>query len=262
MSLSNAREDELVPAESARLKKKLSEVKLLTKGAPHALLLGTAQRDGLDDPRVWEKGAERPMLESSSVKRVAQRPQKPLKPTKPSRDRDAAASDSPPVRAADKVRESLLKLLRHLTNVSEDLEALSSASVDTAASPVSGSEVHTCGQNSYGELAHCDIEPRKSFSRVRFLEGKSVVAIGAGNEHTVFVTSAGAVLAAGYNDNGQCGVGSTSQVRQPATLEYIAQENVSQVHVSNGCEHSLLITAEGKMFAFGYNYRGQVSRPV
>lgn len=119
-------------------------------------------------------------------------------------------------------------------------------------------EIFTCGQNSYGELGHGDVMIRKSFDKVSFFEAKSIVAAGAGNEHTVFVSSLGKVYVSGYNDNGQCGLGSTQQVRQPSLVTAIEGEDISKVHVYNGSEHTLLVTRDGRLFAFGYNYRGQL----
>jgi hypothetical protein len=117
--------------------------------------------------------------------------------------------------------------------------------------------VWSCGQNSYGELGLGDSLMRKSFVRVACLDEKRVLSIGAGNEHSLFVTQEGKLLTAGYNDNGQCGVGSTQQVRQPTVVAALEDE-VAQVHVYNGCEHTLAVTRDGKIYSFGYNYRGQV----
>ena len=66
-------------------------------------------------------------------------------------------------------------------------------------------EVWTFGQNSYGELVQGDTATRKSPARVMAVEGKNIVAVCAGNEHTVLMTGDGLVYTAGYNDNGQCG---------------------------------------------------------
>ena len=118
--------------------------------------------------------------------------------------------------------------------------------------------VWTCGQNSCGELGLSDATQRKSFTKAEFLEGHNVVGIGAGNEHSVFMTSDGRVFVSGYNDNGQCGVGTTNQVRSPTLVSSLQGEEIAQVHVYNGCEHTLLVTKEGKLMAFGYNYRGQL----
>ena len=123
---------------------------------------------------------------------------------------------------------------------------------------ITQSYVWSCGQNSYGELGHEDVNQRRSFSKVAFLEDKCVISIGAGNEHSVFVTKDGKLFVSGYNDNGQCGTGSNQQVRQISQVQALEGEYISQVHVYNGCEHTLAITKDGKLFSFGYNYRGQL----
>lgn len=123
----------------------------------------------------------------------------------------------------------------------------------------SKSYVWSCGQNSYGELGHCDGSLRKTFSKINFLEGKGVVSVGAGNEHSIFVCNDGKVFVTGYNDNGQCGNGKTEQVKSPQQVTALAGEDIAKVFVFNGCEHTLVTTRDGKLYSFGYNYRGQVS---
>lgn len=66
------------------------------------------------------------------------------------------------------------------------------------------------------------------------------------------------MLACGYNDNGQCGVGSTQQVRQITSVCALEGEDIATVHIHNGCEHSMAISRDGKLYAFGFNYRGQL----
>jgi Regulator of chromosome condensation (RCC1) repeat len=119
--------------------------------------------------------------------------------------------------------------------------------------------VWSCGQNSYGELGHGDGIVRKSFTKVAFFEGRGVVSIGAGNEHSVFVCVDGRMYVTGYNDNGQCGSGKTEQVKAPQQVTALEGEDVSQAFVFNGCEHTLVTTKDGKLYSFGYNYRGQVT---
>jgi len=69
----------------------------------------------------------------------------------------------------------------------------------------------------------------------------------------------GKVFTAGYNDNGQCGLGHQMRV---STLQHVASlpPNVKakQVHAYNGCEHTMVVTEDGKLYSFGYNYRGQL----
>ena len=124
----------------------------------------------------------------------------------------------------------------------------------------SNSTVWSCGQNSYGELGHYDGLSRKTFHKINFLDGKGVVSIGAGNEHSIFVCKDGKVYVTGYNDNGQCGNGNIEQVKAPQNVVALDDEIITQVFVFNGCEHTLLTTKDGRLYSFGYNYRGQVKR--
>ena len=143
-----------------------------------------------------------------------------------------------------------------ITSSAAEISLHRSAIVSTAIA--SKSYVWSCGQNSYGELGHCDGAARKSFTKINSLEGKGVVSVGAGNEHSVFVCGDGKVFVTGYNDNGQCGNGKTEQVKSPQLVSALVGEDITKVFVFNGCEHTLLTTRDGKLYSFGYNYRGQV----
>jgi hypothetical protein len=129
----------------------------------------------------------------------------------------------------------------------------------SSASNHSSNRVWSSGQNTYGELGMGDTTAKKSFVRIASLDDKQIISIGAGNEHSLFVTAEGKLFACGYNDNGQCAAGSVAQVLKPALVQSLEEEEVSQVSVYNGCEHTLAVTKDGRVFAFGYNARGQVN---
>lgn len=119
-------------------------------------------------------------------------------------------------------------------------------------------EVWSCGQNSYGELGHGDTITRKSFDRIEALQRKDVMQVSAGNEHSIVLCSDGTVFTCGYNDNGQCGVGVTNRVGSITEIHKFGEHMIAQVHAYNGCEHSVIVTEEGRAATFGYNYRGQL----
>ena len=136
-------------------------------------------------------------------------------------------------------------------------DAMSTTAFASTTTPTDA-EVWTCGQNSYGELGHGDVNLRRSFTRVSYFDSKHIGCIGAGNEHSLFVSQQGKTYVCGYNDNGQCGMGTNQQVRQPSLIPFLEGEDVIGVFVFNGCEHTLVLTRDGKLFSFGYNYRGQL----
>ena len=119
-------------------------------------------------------------------------------------------------------------------------------------------EVYSFGQNSYGELAHGDVEERLTPTLVSFCSDKPVVSIACGNEHTAILTEGGTLYTCGYNDSGQCGVGRTGRVTKLREVQALHGKPVVQVYSSNGCEHLAAVTQDGELYTCGYNARGQL----
>ena len=67
--------------------------------------------------------------------------------------------------------------------------------------------MYTCGQNSYGELGHEHSEERFFPEKVKFLVGRNLARIAAGNEHTAVLTDTGEVFTCGAGMFGRLGHG-------------------------------------------------------
>jgi hypothetical protein len=137
------------------------------------------------------------------------------------------------------------------------------AGVDALPAPghPAGTTVWTCGQNSYGELCGLEGASHRVPGLVAQVSGAGVVGIAAGNEHTVMLTRAGEVLSVGYNENGQCGhsAGALAELQCGLGVVHgLGPVDVTQVHAYNGCEHTLMVTRDGQLWAVGYNSRGQL----
>ncbi|ETV97749.1 hypothetical protein, variant 4 [Aphanomyces invadans] len=118
--------------------------------------------------------------------------------------------------------------------------------------------MYTFGQNSYGELGHGDTMSRMVPTRVKFCEGRNVIDVACGNENTIASCENGEVFACGYNDSGQCGMGTTQRVHSFKLIMSLVDKQVVKLSAGNGCEHVAAVSDSGHVYTFGYNARGQL----
>ncbi|MCL2129855.1 MAG: hypothetical protein FWH35_05825 [Treponema sp.] len=110
------------------------------------------------------------------------------------------------------------------------------------------------GYNYYGELGIGSRDQQSSFRKVDSA-GQNIKTIAAGIRHTVVLKEDGTLWAAGYNFNGQLGLGDTldrnafSQVRS-------AGNDVAAV--AAGSYHTVILKKDGSVWTAGSNYWGQL----
>lgn len=80
--------------------------------------------------------------------------------------------------------------------------------------------------------------------------------IAAGGRHSLVVTDEGVLYTFGYGTNGQLGLKSTSNKVRPHLVKDLFGQKVIQV--AAGWNHSLVITANGDIWACGYGAHGQL----
>ncbi|ROQ72994.1 alpha-tubulin suppressor-like RCC1 family protein [Streptomyces sp. CEV 2-1] len=88
-------------------------------------------------------------------------------------------------------------------------------------------------------------------------QGTTATGISAGAGHALAVTSTGDVLAWGDNDFGQLGDGTTTDHNVPIETP-IPADSGTVTQIAAGDDHSLALTATGKVLAWGYNAEGQL----
>ena len=91
------------------------------------------------------------------------------------------------------------------------------------------------------------------------LAGKMIVALAGGDDHSLALADDGKVYAWGRNDFGQLGDGTTDPRTSPVAVDVtgvLAGKTV--VAIGGGHTHSLVLTSDGKLYAWGYNQNGQL----
>ena len=107
------------------------------------------------------------------------------------------------------------------------------------------------GRNNNGQLG--DGTTSDSHVPSKVLEGVSKVATGT--YHSLAVKTDGSLWAWGYNSDGQVGNGTSGSGTNLSTPVRIMD---GVVQVAAGCYHSLAVKTDGSLWAWGYNYYGQV----
>eukprot|EP01138_Halocafeteria_seosinensis_P005914 gb/GECG01006046.1/.p1 GENE.gb/GECG01006046.1/~~gb/GECG01006046.1/.p1 ORF type:complete len:452 (+),score=62.91 gb/GECG01006046.1/:1-1356(+) len=104
-----------------------------------------------------------------------------------------------------------------------------------------------------GAVGRKDAEPGVP-GVVEELKDKRIVAVSCGRAHTVALTSEGEVYAFGQQYEGQCGQGTTSNVKSPTKIDFGGKK---AREISAGGEHTLVLLEDGKVYVFGDDDDGQ-----
>lgn len=120
-----------------------------------------------------------------------------------------------------------------------------------------------CGINLVGQCGHApDLSlpktgnPHASLRRLPLAAGAPAQDVACGKANTFALAADGSVWACGWNKFGQCGVGHRRDVfiMEPVQLVGAA----AATHVSSGAVHTCIVTADGSLWACGYNGNGQM----
>jgi alpha-tubulin suppressor-like RCC1 family protein len=121
-------------------------------------------------------------------------------------------------------------------------------------------EVYAWGWNSWGQIGNgCNRDQLKPI-KVKGFNGERVVMISCGECHSMALTECGHVYSWGQNNCGQLGIGNNVSLNEPKFVAVIDQNkyNVFIEKISCGSFHSLLLSSDGYIYAFGRNKSGEL----
>eukprot|EP00937_MAST-01D_sp_MAST-1D-sp2_P001609 g1609.t1 len=121
-------------------------------------------------------------------------------------------------------------------------------------------EVFGQGANRHGQLGLGHSREQTLPTRVPALSGKGVHALACGGYHSLVATRRNELFVFGKNERAQLGLGEkfarVGQVETPTKLDELC--GVQVTHVAGGFRHSVVATADGKVYGFGNNRYGEL----
>ncbi|XP_058799619.1 uncharacterized protein LOC131669061 isoform X2 [Phymastichus coffea] len=121
---------------------------------------------------------------------------------------------------------------------------------------VTNNGVYAWGNNKYGQLGLGDVHQCPNPELITALAQKIIVEAVAGQHHSTALTSDGRLFTWGWGVHGQLGHGNTEAKREPTLVSYLL--GVVIRFVSAGYAHTLALSADGYVYAFGCNSFGQL----
>jgi hypothetical protein len=116
-------------------------------------------------------------------------------------------------------------------------------------------EVYAWGSNYRGQIGCGDDFYESIPTKVKALNDIKIKMISCGYHHSMVLTENGCVYSWGYNEFGQLGLGNTINSNTP---KQIKMKDIIIDKITCGRSHSLFLTNNGVIYAFGSNLYGQI----
>lgn len=120
------------------------------------------------------------------------------------------------------------------------------------------SVVYSTDFSGYGENGHGaeNSDFKHIWKEVTALRNIDIIQISTGNNHTLFLDSAGMVWSCGANSYRQTGL-SLGKGDVPTIIEYFKDNDIEITKIDSGCNHNLALDSLGRVYSWGNNENGE-----
>ncbi|XP_075493965.1 ultraviolet-B receptor UVR8-like [Primulina tabacum] len=134
---------------------------------------------------------------------------------------------------------------------------LISAGASHSVAVLAGNAVCSWGRGEDGQLGHGDADDRFSPTHLTGLDGKEIVSVSCGADHTTaYSESQKQVYSWGWGDFGRLGHGNSSDLFSPQPVKALQGLQIKQI--ACGDTHCLAVTMDGEVQSWGRNQNGQL----
>lgn len=117
-----------------------------------------------------------------------------------------------------------------------------------------------CGSNLNHQLGLRNPDPLKKWKKLKIhalMEGEYIIDVFTGASHSFVLTSRYRILAAGANQDKQCGKPTLEHLYEWQVVELPVEDGDYIVRIAAGAKHSLALSAQGRLLGCGYGHGGQ-----
>ncbi len=115
---------------------------------------------------------------------------------------------------------------------------------------------YASGVNRFGQLGIGNTTDQSTPQKVTLPTGRKVIAVDAGDQHSLFILDDGSAYTCGSNNSGQLGTGNMTD--QPTPLKVTLPIDRKAIGASGGGLHSLFLLGDDSAYASGLNNSGQL----
>jgi alpha-tubulin suppressor-like RCC1 family protein len=120
-------------------------------------------------------------------------------------------------------------------------------------------ELYAWGSNAIGQIGCGDNYIKLMPTKLKALNDIKIKMISCGFHHSMALTEKGCVYSWGDNKCGQLGIGNTKNSNTPKQIE---MKDIIIDKITCGDVHSLLLTNNGVIYAFGNNFFDQIGNEM